>query len=912
MVLSLGLLLFTCFGQMCGAEDGGKSWWAFKPLSNASPPELVTKDGINGNIIDQWVFSRLVEIGVEPNPQANRRLLMRRASFDLLGMPPTPEQVQAFQNDSSVEAWGKVVSGLLSNEHYGERWGRHWLDLARYGESSGFEHDYDRPSAYHYRDFVIKALNADMPYDQFVQWQIAGDEYEPENPLAMMATGFLGAGVFPTQITANEVERVRYDAMDDMLSTTGTAMLGLTVGCARCHDHKADPISSLEYYQMLSTFTTTVRSEIELELEPEKYQIALKQFEKEHVPYKDDLKAYETNELAVKFDQWLQDGAVLAVNATWALINFQTLHSKAGATFHQLEDGSYLVEGKNGVSDVYTMTAEVVTQEIQALRLEALADPSMKKDGPGRADNGNMGLSRIRVFVTEPGSDKRVEVQLVNPRASFEQNASNLSVVSAIDENPKTGWAVDPEFGKNHAAIFEFERPLSFPNGAKLEVRLEFDLNARHNIGRPRLALTTLRDASFEDDALPLNISSILQQLQVSESIQEVISKEDRRVLMDWWKTTDPDWQALEAKRKNHAQLKPESNLTKVLVCAEGFPAVRMHTQGADFFEKTFFLKRGSTDSKGDVVSQGFIGALLPELDVGNPWEHRPPKGAKYSGRRRSLAKWMTDDEKGAGNLLARVIVNRLWQYHFGAGLVATPNDFGVFGERSQHPELLDWLASELIRNKWRLKPMHQLIMTSKTYQQTSDLPTVKASKKKGDASSYELFFPTHRRLEAEAIRDSLLAVSGQLDTRMFGAGSLDPSSLRRSIYLTIKRSRLITAMQAFDAPEPLVSQATRPTTTVAPQALLLMNSPFVRSWAAAFSERIRPLDNESLLHTIENAYQLALNREPTRLELTEGAAFIAAQTERHRASGAEQPTSLALTDFAQVIFNLNEFIYVD
>ena len=247
-------------------SDKTEQWWAFRPLERHEPPRVEQGAERVRNPIDQWVFSRLKEEGLRPNPQANRRVLMRRASFDLLGIPPTYESVRAFREDPASDAWERVVAELLESERYGERWGRHWLDVARYAESSGFEHDYDRPSAYHYRDFVIKALNADMPYDQFVRWQLAGDEYEPENPLAMMATGFLGAGVFPTQITANEVERVRYDAMDDMLSTTGSAMLGLTVGCARCHDHKADHISSLEYYQMLSTFTTTVRSEIELDL----------------------------------------------------------------------------------------------------------------------------------------------------------------------------------------------------------------------------------------------------------------------------------------------------------------------------------------------------------------------------------------------------------------------------------------------------------------------------------------------------------------------------------------------------------------------------------------------------------------------------------------------------------------------
>ena len=895
-----------------GVSEQTAQWWAFRPLNTSSPPEVNQAGLLIHHPIDQWVFSHLHENGLRPNPQADRRILMRRASFDLLGIPPTYENVQAFRDDSSPDAWSKVVTEALRSEHYGERWGRHWLDLARYAESSGFEHDYDRPSAYHFRDFVIKALNADMPYDQFVSWQLAGDEYEPANPLAMMATGFLGAGVFPTQITANEVERVRYDAMDDMLSTTGSAMLGLTVGCARCHDHKADPISSLEYYRMLSTFTTTVRSEIELDLEPEKYQHELRQFEKEHAPFLAALKDYKAQTLPVKFDSWLKDGSLNAIRPGWEQIDFQTLHSKAGASFRKLEDGSYLVEGENGDSDVFTMTTTVETPGIRALRVEALADPSLKRGGPGRADNGNFALSRIRVFAGKPGETDTTEIPLVRPRATFQQNDNHLSVAAALNDNPQSGWAVDPQFGKNHAAVFEFEKSLAPFLGGKLEVRLEFSVNTRHNIGRPRISVTTNPNTDIQEDVVPPQVAKILQRIQQSVGSGKALSGEDRQVLMEWWKTTDPGWQSVSAKEQEHALLKPKPNQTKVLVCAEGFPAVRMHTQGADYFEKTYFLKRGNTGSKGDVVDQGFIQALLPADDIGNPWRHDPPEGAKFSGRRRALAEWMTDVENGAGNLLARVIVNRLWQHHFGTGLVATPNDFGVFGQQPAHPELLDWLAAQLIKNQWHLKPLHHLIMTSATYQQTSDRPTLTSSVEKEDGFDHQPFFPAHRRLEAESIRDSLLSVSGRLDKTMFGAGVLDPGSLRRSIYLTIKRSKLITAMQSFDAPEPLVSQGTRPTTTVAPQALLLMNSPFVRDWAGAFAERIRVESGESVMHSVNKAYEMALNRKPSRLELAEGTAFIAAQIERHRTSGSEKPEILALTDFAQVVLNLNEFIYVD
>jgi hypothetical protein len=783
--------------------------WAFQPLKPTEPPKVKAAKAVR-TPIDHYIFARLEELKLKPNPTADRRMLIRRATFDLLGLPPTPEEMDAFVRDKSPEAFSKLVARLLDSPRYGERWARHWLDVARFAESSGFEHDNDRPNAYHYRDFVIKALNADMPYDQFVHWQLAGDEFAPDDPLALMATGFLGAGVFPTQITANEVERTRYDALDDMLATTGTAMLGLTIGCARCHDHKFDPIPTRDYYRMLATFTTTVRSDIDLDLQPEENRRAQEKYQNEHAPLLAALKTYEERELPAKFGAWLAAGANLPAGATWELFEPIALNSKAGATFKKLDDGSYLVEGKNADFDVYNFTAVSPAREIRALRVEALSHPSLKKGGPGRADNGNIGLSRIRVFASPLSGGETNEIKLVRARATFQQNSNALSIASALDDNPKTGWAVDPQFGTNHAAVFEFKKPAGFEGGTRLEVRLEFDLNTKHNIGRPRLAVTTQENPELEGEARPANIATIL--LHISGAAQPVLSTTDRLALLNWWKTLEPGWQALHSKVEKHAQQAPKPKLTKVLVCAEGYPALRMNTQGADFFNETYFLNRGSTDLKAGVATPGFLSVLLRDTALEKQWQWQPPVGAKFSGRRRALANWMTDPEQGAGQLLARVIVNRLWQHHFGSGLVATPNDFGAQGAKPVYPQLLDWLAAELIRGGWRLKPIHQLIMSSAVYQQSlAESSTAKAAdhglaptNSPNTASLMaECFYPKPHRLEAEAIRDSLLFVAGVLDTNMFGPGTLDQASRRRSIYFTVKRSRMIGAMQAFDAPEP-------------------------------------------------------------------------------------------------------------
>ncbi len=883
-----------------------RQWWSFQPLKPVTPPTSQGKP--SGHPVDAFLREKLRAVGLEPNPVTDRRRQLRRASFDLLGVPPAPESIEAYLNDPAQDAWPRAIDRLLNDPRHGERWARHWLDVARFAESSGFEHDYDRPNAYHYRDFVIRALNADLPYDQFVRWQVAGDEFEPGNPMALMATGFLGAGVFPTQITANEVERTRYDAMDDMLSTTGSAMLGLTIGCARCHDHKFDPIPTQDYYRLLSTFTTTVRSDVDLDLDPESYRIARRQFDQDHAPLVSALADYEHRELPQRFESWLSAGAPGAQRSTWELPTFESIASKAGTTLRPLDDGSFLAEGKNGDTDTYTFTTVLPAGPLQAVRVEALAHPSMTRGGPGRAENGNIGLSRIRVFASPATGGTTNEIRLARARATFEQNTSNLAVASALDDSPQTGWAVDPQFGKDHAAVFDFEKPLQSEGAVRISVRLEFELNTRHNIGRPRLSFSRLPNPGLTNDAMPAAVASTLEALRSGSLKPAALNPSQRTALFDGWKPSDPGWRQLNARIDAHTGTAPKPALAKVLICAEGYPAVRMHSQGADFFNETHFLARGSTDQKRGVATQGFL-QVLSRNPEDPRWRHDPPAGARYSGRRRALAQWMTDVDHGAGHLLARVLVNRLWQHHFGQGLVATPNDFGTQGARPSHPELLDWLAGELIRSGWRLKAIHRLLLTSEAYRQES---TADAARLRLDPSNTLLSRWTPRRLEAEAIRDSLLEVSGALDRTRFGPGTLDPASRRRSIYFTVKRSQMIGAMQAFDAPEPLVSQGARPTTTVAPQALWLMNSPHVRSWASAFAQRMDAGPGNPDAHSVQQAYRIALNRPPTPTELADGSAFLRDQTARHRATAKPDARERALADFAQVVLSLNEFIYAD
>ena len=483
-------------------------------------------------------------------------------------------------------------------------------------------------------------------------------------------------------------------------------------------------------------------------------------------------------------------------------------------------------------------------QKITALRLEALADDSMSKRGPGRAGNGNFGLSRITLAIQPlDGSGQSTNIELLDPAVTFEQNNGNLSIRSSLDDNPKSGWAVDPKFGQDHAATFALGKPIGFTEGTRLTIKLEFNVNNQHNFGRLRLAV------SSEEQRPPLDAESMpqanaeLARLQLSAGQQ--LSDAQRQSLMLIYKKTDDQWRSLNEALQRHLAARPQPKLTKVMITSEGVKPIPNHGDGRGFphfYKDAHFLNRGDVSQKQGVAAEGFLQVLM-RTESTDVWKQSPPENSTTSFRRRAVAAWITDTEQGAGHLLARVIVNRLCQQHLGRGIVATPNDFGFQGERPTHPELLDWLAGELIRNDWRLKPIRKLIMTSSVYMQDSQFDE---SKSQVDPEDRLLWRFSPRRLEAEIIRDAMLAVSGDLDATQFGPGTLDESMRRRSIYFFIKRSKLIPFLQVFDSPEPLASVGLRPSTTIAPQALIFMNNPRVREYAKSFAKKVISDDIEA------------------------------------------------------------------
>ncbi len=878
--------------------EEGRKFWSFQPLKKVEPPK-VAATGWCKTPLDHFVLAKLEEKKIAPNPELDKRRLARRVYFDLIGLPPTPEQIDAFVNDAAPNAYEKLVDSLLASPHFGEKWARHWLDVARFAESHGYEQDYDRKYAFHYRDFAIQAFNMDLPYDTFVKWQLAGDEFEPNNPLAMKATGFLAAGTHATQITANQAEKERYDELDDMVQTIGTGMLGLTFGCARCHDHKFDPIPTRDYYRLISTFTKTVRSEIEIDMDRENTQKAKAAFELAHKPIAAALEKYEHEQLAGKLAEWEASGTAKELRAkpAWMPLDIVEFKSEGGATFTKLDDGSLLAAGNNAKFDAYTLTAHTDLKGITGIRVEALAHPSMVKGGPGRAGNGNFALTNVKFSIVPSTKKDAVPdfIKLQNATADFEQKG--LPVKAAIDDDPKSAWAIDPQFGKDHTAVFETSRDVGYDGGTTLTVRLYFNNNDGHSIGRPRLSVTTMpRPLPLVGSGMPANVASIL------DAPADKRTAEQTKILLAWFKPQDAEWAKLNKAVQDHLAQAPKGKGELVMISSEGTPAIRLHTQGPDFYEKTFFLKRGDLNQKLEEAPAGYPLVLVRATEGEKHWESAPPPGSKTLHKRMGLANWITDVDNGAGHLLARVIVNRLWYHHMGRGIVSTPSDFGVQGGRPCDPELLDYLASELIASGWHLKPIHKLIMTSAAYMQDSVFDKTKAA---ADPENKLFWRRRNTRLEAEAIRDGMLLISGQLDPRMYGPGTLSESDHRRSLYLTVKRSKLIHMLALFDAPSTTQSVGLRPSTTIAPQALELLNNPFVRDCAKAFAKRIAPKPDTPFDESVKNAYLIALGRQPDTDESKDSVEFLTAMSTK---TSREQ----ALTDFCQALMGLNEFVYVE
>lgn len=877
--------------------EEGKKWWSFRPLQVVSPPAVPEGTRIQSPV-DQFIVAAQVSQKLTMNRPASKEKLIRRAYFDLIGLPPTPEQVDAFLNDASPNAFEKVVDGLLESTHYGEKWSRHWLDVARFAESGGYEFDGFRPGAYHYRDWVIRALNSDMPYDQFVRMQLAGDKLLPEDYHAASASGFLVAGPYPGQITAKTVEGIRYDQLDDMMMTIGGSMLGLTLGCVRCHEHKYDPLPHQDYYALAASLAQTVHGPKMIDPDPAVTIRNWESHQQAHATLVAALKKFSNEELPKRFEAW-QAAELPKQPATprWQVLEPVNLDAERSwlrwlpggvvAFDGQLNPGTqYLRRGERRSvpnEDLYKLTYNTHQKNISSLRLDAFTDNSLPGRGPGVNGDGNFQLMELKV-VARPldgnPNEPAVELKLKPVSAAFEDKDQPLAF--AVDGKPETAWVVRPPLNKDNAAVFELESPLpGFASGTELKIELKF---RELGMGRVRFSHSTEPNpATWAGDFAPQHLGEIRA---ILNSNGNKLPDSYRESMARWFSPFDPETAKAFHVVRDHTAAEPRPSMTEVYTTVAG---------GQD----VYWLRRGEVDNKLGKAEPGFLQVLF-RGDAAST-------ASKPADPRIGMADWITNIDHGAGPLLARVMVNRLWQHHFGEGIVGTPNDFGAQGDRPTHPELLEWLAVQFVSHGWKLKPMHKLIMLSSVYQQSHE---VTPESLQIDPTNRYLSRYQPRRLDAELIRDALLAVGGNLDKSMYGPSILD-NTPRRSVYLRVKRSELIPMMVMFDAPEPTQSVGERISTTVPTQSLAMMNSPFVRQQAERLAQRIRPTAETPVSASVDQAFRIAFARNPDEKERSQMIAFIDSQ--RTLIGGEPSAgTSQALTEFCQLLLCLNEFVYID
>ena len=870
----------------------GREYWAFRPLKPVAVP-AVKNAAWAKTPVDRFILAAQEKAGVTASPALPREQLLRRATFDLTGLPPTPEETAAFLADTSAQPLAAVVSKLLAKSTYGERWGRHWLDVVRFAESGGYEFDGFRPGAYHYRDWVIRALNEGMPYNRFIRWQLAGDKLQPDTIEGASAAGFLVAGPYPGQITAKTIERIRYDQLDDMVSTIGSGFLGLTLGCVRCHDHKYDPIPQTDYYGLAAAFARTSHGELKIDRSHAETQSKLTAHKLEGDVLQAAFKKFEAEQFPARFAKFiLTDAAKQTNTAPWQMCDVISA-TATSAALAVAPDGAVRYVSNKNKDDTYTVKVATYQRGLRAFRLDALADDASPAKGPGLSDNGNFVLSGFKVTarpLDAKSKDKPVTPKLKAVTATFEQ--ASYPLAAAVDNRPNSGWAIAPQFGKDHAAIFGIEGDaVGFEGGTELVFELKF--TAHFGIGKLRLGFGNGNSTAALADA---KSEQSLRELQGTlAATGGTLNATNSAALFRCFAKFDPEAQRMQSTIRDHAGKLPKPDLVPVYSTQAGGQDVHL-------------LRRGEVDSKISKADPNYLQVLNIAAEGTKRWLPKPEADPRVA-----IGDWLTDAEHGAGSLLARVMVNRVWQHHFGRGLVATPNDFGVQGKPPTHPELLDWLAGEFVRGGWQLKPLHQLIMASAVYQQGAEL---KPANLKADLENKLWWHRSARRLEAEAIRDALLSVGGRLEDKLYGASEANYESPRRSVYLRVKRSELIPFLTLFDAPEPAASVGERGATTLPTQALVMMNSTFVRDIADRLAKRVLQPGVEPSA-AIAQASRIALGRAPTSAELAGLVKFYEQQLEMIAPPSADAKvsaaqTARAITETCLVLLCMNEFIYVD
>ncbi len=899
--LFLGWYFLSCCGPVESQEGPAKPpegpWWSLKPLVKPLPPPV--KEGQpadwSRNAIDLFILEKLAEKGLRPSPEADKRTLLRRLTFDLVGLPPTPEEQAAFLADSSPQAYDRVVERLLASPHYGERWARHWMDVVHYAETHGHDQDRPRPNAWPYRDYLIQALNADKPYARFLQDQIAADVLAPQEAQSIAALGFLATGPWDESslmsINEDTIDKkvARYLDRDDMVTTTLATFTSTTVHCARCHDHKFDPIPQKDYYALQAVFAGVDKAERAYDPDPRtatrRRELLQKKAELQARKGKPDL-AWLTPAVQAEVDAW--EKQLVGTVSLWSPLDPTAAVSSGGATLTRQPDLSLLAEGKKPEKDVYTITAVSELQGITAIRLEVLTDPSLPHNGPGRQDNGNLHLNEFKVQIASKNDpDNRKPVKLQSPSADFNQDGWSIGL--ALDNNPATAWGIYPMVGKPHRAVFELQDNVGFPGGTIFTFTLEQTHGGGHLIGRARLSLTTAaRPLSVTKDTLPDSISLVLalplEKRTPAQRGELAVFMLEQQVERDLAALPPP--QMVYAATKD---FKGEGNFQ---------PAKAPRT--------IHVLTRGEVTKPGD---EAVPGALTCVQGLDAVFRLKDPN--QEGERRAALALWLSDPK----NVLTwRSVANRIWHYHFGRGLVDTPNDLGRMGAKPTHPELLDWLACHFQEGGGSLKELHRLIVTSAVYRQAS-LPNEQGVL--ADADNRYLWRMNRARLDAESLRDAVLLITGKLDRQMGGPSvkqfiqtpgihvtpNVDylnfdvdrPETRRRSVYRFIFRTLPDPFMEALDCPDFSQLTPVRTSSVTAMQALSLLHNRFMVRMSEHLAERAAQAGPE-LNDQVRELYRLTLGREPTEKEQ----ALVANYATKHGAANA-----------ARMLLNSNEMMFV-
>jgi hypothetical protein len=910
-------------------EQGAKyqGHWAFIAPERPELPEVEDARWPRGPI-DRFVLARLEAEGLHPAPEARRETLIRRLALDLTGTPPTLDEIDAFLADQSPGAYERLVDRLLASPRYGERMAIQWLDFARYADSHGFQDDSSR-YMWPWRDWVIRAFNENMPFDQFTIEQLAGDLLPRPTQSQLVATGFNRnhrlngeAGLI--------AEEWRVETVIDRVETTSNTWMALTLGCCRCHDHKFDPISQKEFYRFFAFFNNIEESgtlvgsarneDPVITVANAKQQAELARLRDERTKAERHLAEVE-KQLPALVAAW-EGGFRQQLKETprlWTPLEPRAAKSLGGATLTRRGDGTWLASGVNPDFDTYEITAPLAAGRLSALLLETFPDAGLPKKSLGRYSNGNYVLSAVEIEIAAPSLSEPRVGKLGRVEADYSQKGWDIQLL--LDDNPRNGWAVDGPTNRDpHQALFVLETPLAVPDDATLTVRLKHEALKRHNIGRFRLQATGAEPAAVTldgDGRPPAAIVAIL------DAPRENRSREQNAALEKFFRenTDNPvkraDSAVAAAKKAHDAYQK---SLPTTMVMKE-MPRPRA----------AFVLKRGEYDKRGEQVAAG-LPAILPPMPDGAPMN------------RLGLARWLVDPSHP---LTARVWVNRAWERFFGTGLVKTSGNLGSQGEWPSHPQLLDWMATEFVRLDWDMKAMQKQIVMSATYRQASGVSPELLER---DPENRLLARGPRFRLPAEVIRDQALAISGLLVERLGGPtvrpymppGVWNETSrygdlrnykhdqgaglYRRTMYTIWKRTAAPPTLLLFDAPNREVCTVRRARTNTPLQALALLNEVTYVEAARKLAERMIREGGDRAETRLAHGFRLATARFPESEELKVLADGLATDLARYRADpaaakkllaegesqvapGLDAAELAAYTLAANVILNLDEVI---